>query len=540
MRTLIVLVCLCGLLEADVLVLKDGRKLAGKVVEKPSFYEVTGDGGLKTFLKDEVERVITAPKELLGDADTVLEDVKKDFQKALEIAPGDEQNAKLKAAIAKLSKAREAYSSTRESFPEDKYADLDQKLLQVMQLMRLLRERVRHEGIVSAPPIAPSPAPAPAPTTPAPAPKPVTPAPAPIAPSVLEALLVAADPAKRKDPGQRAVAKDALRASRDDVATAAMLFLSRPETDWRLEGPALAALQEYFSKGWIKDPQKLPAATQLEAAKWLADRIAALKKSDPNASSEALATFAMGHLAQSPPGAESAKVAQALGFIVKEGIAGTPEGHAVQDLDGWILSGDFDLAALAYVKELRATSDTPIVRFLWSYALIRQAQQKKRGFERPIGALDNVRPAEPAARDHVAALAKSVKNVAVCSTCGGEGKTRCTACHGKKEVRNDCTVCKGVGATRGAGGLAPCTACQGRGYLKLVRCDKCKDGYPECRQCDRRPRTPPELEDMFMAAPCPLCEGRGLAFRRFFVPCRSCLGLGQKLTPRADPTKILP
>src|ERR1043166_2651489 len=199
MRTFLFVILFAGALSADVLVLKDGRKLGGKGVEKPSFYEVTGEGGLKTFLKDEVERVISSPKELLGDADAVLDDVKKDYQKALEIAPGEEQNAKLKAAIAKLSKAREAYSSTREFFQDDKYADLDQKLLQVMQLMRLLRERVRHEGIVNAPPIAPSLAPTPAPT-PVPAPKPLTPS---APPSILEAFAVAADPARRKDAGQR-------------------------------------------------------------------------------------------------------------------------------------------------------------------------------------------------------------------------------------------------------------------------------------------------------------------------------------------------
>ena len=50
----------------------------------------------------------------------------------------------------------------------------------------------------------------------------------------------------------------------------------------------------------------------------------------------------------------------------------------------------------------------------------------------------------------------------------------------------------------------------------------------------------PALEDICSATPCGACEGRGLAFRNAAVPCRSCLGLGQKLAPKLDPSKILP
>ncbi len=525
MRTAILSMLLCGAVAGDVLVLKDGRKVSGKIVEKPSFYEVTTEGGLKTFLKDEAEKVIASPKEFLGDSDALLDEAKKDYQKALEIAAPAEQNVKLKEAIAKLTKAREVYAATRELFWEDKYSDLDLKLVQVMQLMRLLRERVGSEIARRPDTTPPKTPPATNPVAPPPPPPPpVTP------PSPDDPLAVLVDPVKRTDPSRRGMARDALRTSKDDLASAAAQFLSRPEPD----GPALAAIQEYFGKPWIR------GTAHLEAAKWLADRQAVLRKASPNVSTEALALFAMGHLSLAPPGAETEKVAQALGLLVRDGAVGTAEGHALRDLQDWLAAGDFDLAALAYVREFRSTADTPLVRFLWSYALVRQAQLRKRGFERPIGALDQVRPLEPAQREHVAALAKSVRNAAVCSSCSGEGKTRCTGCHGRKEVRTDCATCKGVGATRGAGGLASCGPCAGRGYTKLLRCDKCKDGYPECRQCDRRPRTPPELEDMFLASPCGACEGRGLAFRKVLVPCRSCMGLGRKLTPRADPTKILP
>jgi hypothetical protein len=72
-----------------------------------------------------------------------------------------------------------------------------------------------------------------------------------------------------------------------------------------------------------------------------------------------------------------------------------------------------------------------------------------------------------------------------------------------------------------------------------VKCEKCKDGYVDCKQCDK-PRAAPSMEDIVSVAPCAVCEGRGLAFRSAAVPCRSCLGLGARLTPRADPSKVLP
>ena len=89
-------------------------------------------------------------------------------------------------------------------------------------------------------------------------------------------------------------------------------------------------------------------------------------------------------------------------------------------------------------------------------------------------------------------------------------------------------------------GLTPCAGCRGRGFLKLARCSKCKDGFPECSACDKKPRVPPELDDMFLAVPCGSCAGRGTPFRNVALPCRGCHGLGHKLTPRADPSKILP
>ncbi len=531
MRTILFLLLSAAAASADVLVLKDGRKFSGKVVEKGSVIEVTTEGGPKTFLREEVEKTITAPAELLGDAEKVLEEVKAEYLKAVQMTDPEAQNHKLKENAARLIRVREAYGSARELFWEDKYADLDVKLVQVMQLLRMLRGHMSSDLARrpdARPPVAVKPPPPPPPPA------------SPEGLSVQQAFAVALDPSQRADAAKRAGAQGVLRANRTsfaggvDLANAALALLSRADKDWKLEGASLAALQEYFAKPWLKEPEKLTPAMHLEAAKFLAEKIAAVRKA--GGAADAHQFFAIGHLGQVAAG-EAEKLAPALGLVAKEGVIGTAEGHSVYDIARWIERGDFDFAVLAYQKESRGTAaDTPGVRFLWSFALLRMAQARKKGYDRPAKAFEAVAPPEPAAKDHVAALAKSVRNVGVCSTCSGEGKIRCNGCQGKKEVRIDCARCKGVGAV----GLVPCGPCKGRGFDSRKLCTKCKDGYPECPACDKRPRTPPEMEDICMGTGCGACDGTGIIFQKALVPCRSCLGLGQKLTPRADPSKVLP
>jgi hypothetical protein len=215
-------------------------------------------------------------------------------------------------------------------------------------------------------------------------------------------------------------------------------------------------------------------------------------------------------------------------------------------MNAWIAAGDFDLAALSFVKEHRS-SDTPIVRFVWSYALLRLAQAKKRGFDRPVQALQSIKAGPAIFLEHVGALVKSIKAVAVCGTCAGEARLRCVNCHGKKEIRFNCEKCKGKGkipeAGYGRGFEAPeipCYPCRGRGYSKLFTCEKCKDGHVDCKQCEK-PGTAPELDQIYAAGDaCGSCEGRGFVFKRILWACKSCMGVGQKLAPRVDPVRVLP
>src|SRR5689334_10456630 len=110
MRVLGILFLLASSLFADVLVLKSGGKVPGRIVDKADHYEVTSDGVLRTYLKEEVDKVVNSPKEFLGDADKLFEEARGDYKKALDASSPAEQNAILKAAIAKVARARESYS----------------------------------------------------------------------------------------------------------------------------------------------------------------------------------------------------------------------------------------------------------------------------------------------------------------------------------------------------------------------------------------------------------------------------------------------
>jgi hypothetical protein len=511
MRALACLILFAGLAAADVVVLKDGTRVPGRIVEKPSHYEVTTpDMGLRTFLKEEVEKVLKDPKELLGDSDKLYEEAKKDFEKIL-AAPAAEQNALVRDAVAKVTRVREAYATALDLFPDDD--KLGKQLMLVMQLMRLLRDRMGSE--IAKRPAAGTPAATPgAPALPAD-----------------DALAVLRDPAKRNDAARRGAARASFQSQRsNDVAVAATMFLAKTDAEMKLEGAALKAAQDYFAKPWLTEagPEK-----HLEAAKHLAE----LRKTAP-AAVDALLPFALVHAAHATPGADAEKAARALGLVVANGNVGTAEGHAVADLNAWIAAGDFDLAVLAFVREHRAT-DTPSVRFVWSYALLRLVTAKKRGFERPVDALAKISTSDAAFRDHVAALGKSIKAAGSCGTCLGEGKVRCTNCHGKKTIIVVCVKCKGKGHTvNSLGAELLCLPCKGTGNSAAIICDKCKEGTFDCKQCPA-PKPPPALEDMIDASPCADCDGRGLAFLRARVPCRPCAGLGQKLIPKADPAKTL-
>ena len=68
--------------SADVLILKDGRKISGHVVDRKDGYEITIDGQKLAFTKDQVARRVRKPAELLGDSDKDVEQARTLYRRA--------------------------------------------------------------------------------------------------------------------------------------------------------------------------------------------------------------------------------------------------------------------------------------------------------------------------------------------------------------------------------------------------------------------------------------------------------------------------
>jgi hypothetical protein len=500
--TALILIVLAQPSAADVVVLKSGTRVSGTVVDKGTHYQVTVDAVLRTYPKDEVERVIGSPGELLGDAPDRFEKARQEFYSALAAGRALDDHA-LRSCADHAAAARDAYAQARELFPEEAYADLDEKLVRIMQLLRLVRERMTSR-IAAAPEAAPAPG-----------------------ASLEEALVIVRDPSRRSDPAERRRAGEALRAGTDETGRAASLFLSRTDAEWRLQGESLRALQEYFARPPATRPEEHLAAT-----KWIVDRIAAARRADPSAAVEALALFGAAHVGCSPGGRDREKLAAQLGLVADERETGSPEGRVVCDLGRWIRGGEPELAVLAWLKEFRSI-DTPNVRYVWAVALMRLAVRRGRGFDRAISAMQGIKqpPAELAA--HLAAMIRSIRAVAPCETCAGEGRLRCTNCHGRKEIRFTCRACEGTGKMRKSNGfvLENCPPCRNSGTEKIIRCTHCKDGYRDCVRCDA-PRKAAAESEICTSAPCAPCGGTGSALSSVRWTCPSCRGLGEILTPR--------
>lgn len=200
-------------------------------------------------------------------------------------------------------------------------------------------------------------------------------------------------------------------------------------------------------------------------------------------------------------GAESEReeIPACLGIVFKDGVAGTPEGHAIADMNYWISWGDYDLACVAYRMKHRKL-EAPTVRFVHAWAQLKLAVKKKQGFDRSIAALEAVAPHDEAFRKHVAALLMSVREVAPCSICMGNARLRCTKCHGVGEIQSEA-------------------------------CPSCEGGYVDCARCEA-PKPFPGLSDIADSAPCDVCDGRGIIFRNVRWTCTECRGIGQKIVPK--------
>ncbi|HLF94056.1 MAG TPA: hypothetical protein VJB14_11400, partial [Planctomycetota bacterium] len=106
-RNLLAILFLGGFLSiawGDAVILKDGRKVIGRVTEKKEYYEISVDGQTLTFDKDDVRKWVKSPKEITGDADRLIEEAKKIYSEAVEMKDDKAADAKFREALPKVTK----------------------------------------------------------------------------------------------------------------------------------------------------------------------------------------------------------------------------------------------------------------------------------------------------------------------------------------------------------------------------------------------------------------------------------------------------
>jgi hypothetical protein len=165
------------------------------------------------------------------------------------------------------------------------------------------------------------------------------------------------------------------------------------------------------------------------------------------------------------------------GILLRDGVPGTPEGHAIADMNYWLSTGDCDLADASFRLEHQAIG-APSATFVHAWALLRLAVQKRRGFARALEEFERVETEDLQLRGLLQALVRSVR------------RTVCTACS--------------------AGSVA-------------------------CGSCGGASPSPPCMDDICRVDRCVACQGLGLRARNLRIPCPQCFGVGWRLTPKVDP-----
>ena len=251
---------------ADVLDLNDGRRLVGSVTDKETYYAIRIDGEELTFPKEDVKAWIKSPKELIGGADKLIDEAKALYIEAVENKDEKAADAKMREALPRVTKAREVYAQARECFP-DGYPELDAALVNIMKLMRLIRERIGSQ-IASTPPVlktsappkpAPKPEPRPEPPKPEP-PKPEPPRPEPPKPepprptptlSPADALAIAKSVERRADPIQRESARAGIAGEAGLLPKALSIFLLRDDKEWGLSWDSVWIKASSFEQSYV-------------------------------------------------------------------------------------------------------------------------------------------------------------------------------------------------------------------------------------------------------------------------------------------------
>lgn len=171
-------------LAADVVFLKGGQRIEGKVEAKGDAYEVRTDVGTFSVSRSEVVKIVKSAEELGKEADALHRQARALYEAALAIQNDPKAtNAKLREALEILQKAANLLNEALETYADPKHVALSEKLVVILQERRLYRDKMsseRGEGPPSAPEPTAKPEPqAPEPSPPSPEPEPPAALPAP-------------------------------------------------------------------------------------------------------------------------------------------------------------------------------------------------------------------------------------------------------------------------------------------------------------------------------------------------------------------------
>jgi hypothetical protein len=281
----------------------------------------------------------------------------------------------------------------------------------------------------------------------------------------------------------------------------------------------------------------------VEAARLLSAKAKELRAT---ANVEALVLFACAHVGAAAVSNVPAKDVEPLfpdlGLQIVQGTLGTRDGIAITEFRRWYFDGEYDLGIVQLHRDHGDSSLFPI-RYAHAFLLIAKAIVKQRNYDKAAEYLEKWGKRFPDRQGaHLLALAKTMRDIAVCKVCTGEATLRCNICKGQGRADFTCSACSGNGKVQSFRGDVVCKPCKGAGGWKNAECPKCKaTGRMDCKAkgCDR-PKSVPKFEDVAEAWACELCRQTGTLLSKVAVTCPECFGIGMRLAPKSDPKKTIP
>jgi len=345
------------------------------------------------------------------------------------------------------------------------------------------------------------------------------------------------DPAERQIAEKRTAAAAFFRgqAPKSAFHQAADIFLSRDEAAWKLEGAALAGLQEYLTSPELnhaeagRKSEGMTPERHQKLLELLIQKIAAASGTPV----DALQLFACAHIQEI--GAKKGKLDAAL--LLQGRFAKGP----ILDLWGPAQSVvRIELASLLlrppglWVTRAAETAsiapDFP-TRFLGALCTL-----KDQAFD-GVSAMERWKKLASGAPDVASwtklcdAIADRIKAEMVCELCLGQGRFPCSSCSATGGMI--CVTCRGTGKVvdPSEGGNITCKACMGR---RAVACPICLgQKNMKCTACDGkkiRPQLPGVHYRLVLELGlCDTCMGAGSLFPSVAYPCPACDGNGRAL-----------